>query len=226
LKLSKGSQSDVLKALAAAIVKLGLAKNKTQVTKDDLKSLSEKTGLLTDDYLDAAFAIASSEKPVIVYKNGIDLALLKSFGDLINAKLVCLKGNANSLAASQLDLEKSIKLSEKQAIFVESGDEDLSQKMIKEFEKVPFKVVQAAYATSLTSIADVVLPSTNWFEQEGHYLSSDGRMQLARRSIVSNEEILTPFETLGKIAEKLDLKLSEGWTKEIHSRISTVEITK
>lgn len=226
LKFTKGSQSDIFKALSAAIVKLGLAKNPNSVAITEFKSLAEKTGLTTDDYLDAAFVIASSEKPVIVYKDGSDLAQLKSLADLINAKLICLKGNANSLAASLLGVDKPSKLTGKQVLFIETGDEDLSQKMIKEFEKIPFKIVQAAYATALTSMADVVLPSTNWFEQEGHYLSSDGMMQLAKRSIIATEGILTPFDTLGKIAEKLGLKLTDGWVKEIHASVSPVEIVK
>ncbi len=79
------------------------------------RPLQTKTGLSTDDYLDAAFVIASSERPVIVYKDGNDLAQLKALADLINAKLVCLKGNANSLAASQLQLEKPLQLSGKQS---------------------------------------------------------------------------------------------------------------
>ena len=226
LKASKGTQADTLKALTAAIVKLGLAKNKTTVAASELQGLADKTGLSTDDYLDAAFVIASSEHPVIVYKDGTVLTQLKVLADLINAKLVCLKGNANSLAASQLHLEKPLHLSGKQMVFVTAGDEELSQKMIKEIEKVPFKVVQGTYSSSLTGLADIVLPSTSWLEQEGHYLNSEGLIQQAQKSITPSEDIHTPFETLGLIADQLGIKLSNEWKQEIHKRIAPVELGK
>jgi formate dehydrogenase major subunit len=226
LKTPKGTQADTIKALSAAIVKLGLAKSKTSISASELPTLAEKTGLSTDDYLDAAFVIASSEKPVIVYKDGSVIEQLKSLADLIGAKLVCLKGNANSLAASQLQLEKPLHLSGKQVVFVTAGDEELSQKMIKEIEKVPFKVVQSTYSSSLTGTADIVLPSTSWLEQEGHYLNSEGLMQEAKKSIAPSEDIMTPYETLNLIAGKLGIKLTDAWMQEIHERKASVELVK
>ena len=170
--------------------------------------------------------IAASEKPVIVYKDGTELTQLKVLADLINAKLICFKGNANSLGAAQLQLDKPLQLSGKQTIYVVAGDEELSQKMIKEIEKVPFKVVQSTYSSSLTGIADVVLPSTSWLEQEGHYLNSEGFMQLANKSITPAEDILTPFATLGLVAEKLGIKLADGWEQEVHKRTAPVELVR
>jgi predicted molibdopterin-dependent oxidoreductase YjgC len=176
--------------------------------------------------LDAAFVIASAENPVIVYKDTTEVDQLLAFAGLINAKLVCLKGNANSLAASQLGLDKTASLEGKKVLFIASGDEDLSQKSVKEFEKVPFKVVHAAYASSLTSNADVVLPSTDWLEQQGHYINSDGFIAEAKLSLQPGEETHSPFEALGMLAEKLEIKLSDEWTKKVHERISPVELIK
>lgn len=223
---SKGSTEDILKALSSAVTKLGLAKNKGTIQASELQALAAKTGLSTDDYLDAAYVIASSEKPVIIYKDSAEIEQLKSFGDLINAKLICLKGNANSLAASQLGLDTSLNLNSKKVLFVANGDEDLSQKAIKEFEKVPFKVVVASHRSSLSSMADVVLPSTDWLEQEGHYISADGSVFTAKRSITPAEDILSPFDVVGKLAEKLGVQLSDDWAKKVHVRISPVELVK
>jgi len=221
-----GTDADVLKSLTAAIVKLGLAKKASGVTAAELQTLAAKTGLTTDDFLDAAYVIASSDKVVIVYKDSPEIEQLQKFAELISAKLVCLKGSANSLAASQLGLDKSLNLDGKKVLFVENGDDDLTQKSIKEFEKIPFKVVQAAYASTLTSIADVVLPSTEWLEQEGHYISADGIVSEAKRSITPAEDILSPFETLGKLAKVMDIKLSDEWTKDVHHRISPVQLVR
>jgi formate dehydrogenase major subunit len=226
ISATSGVDSDVVKSLEAAIVKLGIGKNKTNVSATELQSNAQKTGISTDNYLDAAYVIASGEKPVIVYKDGESIEVLKQLADLINAKLICLKGNANSLAASQLQLDKSIKLDGKKVLIVANGDEELSQKSIKEFEKVPFKVVQSAYASSLTGIADVVLPATNWLEQEGHYISSDGTVFEAKRSLIPADEVLTPYETLDKLANSLDVKLSTDWKKEVHHRVSPSKIER
>ncbi len=226
IKAAKGTNADTLKALSAAIAKLGLAKGKAGAAASELQSLAEKTGLSTDDYLDAAFVIGSGSNPVILFKDGADVEQLKAFADLIGAKVLCVKGNANSLAASQLGLEKPVKLDGKKVLFVANGDEEISQKAVKEFEKVPFKVVQSAYASSLTGVADVVLPSTNWLEQDGHYISADGFVNEAKRSITPAEDTLSPFETLGKLAEKLNVKLTDDWAKKVHERTSPVELVK
>ena len=163
---------------------------------------------------------------MIIYKDGSEIEQLKAFANLINAKLICLKGNANSLAASQLGLDKSLNLDARKVLFVANGDEDLSQKTIKEFEKVPFKAVVASYASSLTSIADVVLPSTDWLEQEGHYINASGTVFAAQRSLTPAEDTLTPFEVVGKLAEKLGVQLSDDWAKKVHVRVSPVELVK
>ncbi len=226
ISATKGFDSDIVKSLIAAIAKLGIAQNKTNISAAELQSNAQKTGLSTDDYLDAAYVIASGEKPVIVYKDGESIESLKQLADLINAKLFCLKGNANSLAASQLQLDKSLKLDGNKILYVINGDEDLTQKSIKEFEKVPFKVVQSAYASSLTSIADVVLPSTNWLEQEGHYISADGTVFEAKRALVPADETLTPFKTLDMLANSLDVELSSEWKKDIHHRVSPSNLAR
>ena len=226
LKASKGSAEDTLAALTAAVVKLGLAKGKTSVKAEELNTYASKTGLKSEDYLDAAFVIASAQKPVIVYEKGVSPAALKEFSDLINAKLISVKGEANSLAASQLGLEKSLKTANYKAAVVALGDDTPSQKMIKDLEKLSFKVVIATYASALTAAADVVLPAANWLEQEGHYLSLDGRLQKANRSIVPAEEIWTVDSSLSALADKLGIKLDSDWTKELHKRTSITAIAE
>lgn len=226
LKASKGSNADTIKALIAAIVKLGLAKGKTAVKAADLDGFAAATGLKTDDYLDAAYVLTSAEKPVIVYQNGADLSALKELADVVAGSLISLKGDANSLAASQLHLEKALKVNGQKAAFFAIGDDEASQKSIKEFEKAPFKVVLATYASALTSAADVVLPSTNWLEQEGHYINLEGKVQPAKKSITPAEDIWTAQQTFAALADKLGVKLADDWTKEMHKRVSVVEISK
>lgn len=226
IKPSAGTYDDVIRGLSAAVVKLGLAKNKSSVKATELDTIAEKTGLKTDDYLDAAFVIASAEKPVIVYSGKTAASNLKEFADAINARLISLKGEANSLAALQLHLDKEYQTGDYKAAFIALGDGSISQKMLKEIEKIPFKVVQASYASALTAGADVVLPSTNWLEQTGYYISSDGRVAEAFQSIKPADEIWTINATTLKLAEKLGVKLDEDWSKEVHARIAPIELVR
>jgi len=226
IKPGKCGYEDVLKALSSAVVKLGLAKGKTAVKADELSSLAAKTDLTSDDYLDAAFIIASAERPVILYENAESIAALKEFAALINAKLIGLKGGANSLAASQLKLEKTYKSNGFKAAYVALGDDELSQKMTKELESIPFKIIQASYASSATAAADVVFPSTTWLEQGGHYINLEGIVQEAFQALKPAEEVKTIGETLLALSAKLGVTLDGDWTKEMHKRISPVEITR
>ena len=226
LKAGKGSNADLFKGLIAAVVKLGLAKGKTAVKATDLDGFAAATGLKTDDFLDAAFVLTSAEKPVFVYENGADLAVLNELAEVVAGELISLKGGSNSLAASQLHLDKGLKINGYKAAFFAIGDDEASQKSIKEFEKAPFKVVLATYASALTGVADVVLPSTNWLEQEGHYINLEGKVQEAKKAINPAEETWSTVQTLNALAEKLSVKLSADWTKEMHKRVSVVEISK
>jgi formate dehydrogenase major subunit len=219
-KYSKGTAEDFLQALSAAVVKLGLAKGKSVIKPEDLDNLANKTGLKSEDYLDAAFVIASNQKPVILYEKGVSPAALKTFAELIGAALISVKGEANSLAAAQLGLEKAAKVDGHKAAVFALGDDEISQKMLKDFEKVAFKVVIASYASSLTAMADVVFPATNWLEQDGHYLNLEGKLQKATRAITPADDIWTTDATLKALADKSGAKLDDDWTKEVHKRTS------
>ncbi|MHC1741235.1 MAG: molybdopterin-dependent oxidoreductase [Anaerolineaceae bacterium] len=224
LKGKKGTFEDALSALSAAIVKLGLAKGSTTIKATELDEFASKTGLKSEDFLDAAFVIAASQKPVILYEKGVSPAALQSFAKLIGAVLISVKGNANSLAAAQLGLEKPVKVGNHQAVVVVLGDGEISQKMLNDFSKVPFKVVIASSASALTAMADVVLPAANWLEQEGHYLSLEGRLQKANRCLVPSAEVRSTDAILMALAESVGVKLSSDWSTVLRKRVAITEI--
>lgn len=217
---------DVLNALSAAVVKLGLAKGKTEIKASDLDGFASKTGMKSEEYLDAAFVIASAQKPVIVYGASASAKTLAAFAQLIGASLISLKGSANSLAASQMKLDQPVKIGSAQALLVALGDDEVSQKLLKEFEKVPFKVVIASQASALTAVADVVLPAANWLEQEGHYLSLDGRLQTAKRCLTPAAEVRPSADILAALAEATGVALPKDWAPLLHERVAITEIVK
>jgi formate dehydrogenase major subunit len=218
--------ADVVNALSAAVVKLGLARCTTDVKASDLDGFASKTGLKTEEYLDAAFVIASSQKPVIVYGASASPKALAAFAQLIGASLISLKGSANSLAASQLKLDQPVKIGATQALLVALGDDEVSQKRLKEFEKVSFKVVIASKTSALTAMADVVFPAANWLEQEGHYLSLDGRMQTAKRCLTPTPEVRPTADILVALADSTGVALPKDWAPMLQERVAVTEIMK
>jgi len=193
------------------------------------EAIKNETG--DENFDKAAKLLKTAEKPVIVY--GEDFAanadekaleMLLDISESLGAALVGVKGNANSMAASQLGLESPIKVNGHKSAFVMLGDEEPSQKLIKQLEEVPFVVALSAYGSQLTGNADVVLPVTMWAEQSGTYMNMDGRMQKAVQALEIPEGVLTSRETLLKISESLSIETDADWKTKVTSRTPTVEI--
>jgi len=193
------------------------------------EAIESETG--DEGFVKAAKILKAAVKPVIVYgqdfaANADDKAVetLVEISESLNASLVGVKGNANSMAASQLGLESPIKANGYKSAFIMLGDEEPSQKLVKQLEDVPFVVALSAYGSQLTGNADVVLPVTMWAEQSGTYLNMDGRLQKAVQALEVPEGVLTSRETLLKISEALSIEPETDWKTSITLRTPTVEI--
>lgn len=161
------------------------------------------------------FAAAADEKA---------LNLLLQLAEKLEAALIGVKGNANSMAAAQLGFDAPFKANGYQSAFVMLSDEVPAQKLIKTLEAIPFVVALAAYGSQLTGNANVVLPVTDWAEQSGSYLSLDGRLQHIDKALDAPEGILSSYEALLKIAETLAIKPDTDWKASLMSRVPTIEI--
>jgi len=198
-----------------------------------LKKLLEavENGIDDKELSKAALMLKEAEKPCLVYGKAFAaradkeaLITLLKLKQTLHAALIGVKGNANSMAAAQLELEAPFKPDGYETCFVMLGDEEPTQKMVKVLEKVPFVVVQAAYSSQLTGNADVVLPVTMWAEQSGTYLNMDGRLQKSVQALDAPEGVLTSRETLLKISEHLGFKPEPDWKSALLSRVPTIEI--
>ena len=216
----------------AAKTKLVLSLNpgeESQFMADLLKAIESRTD---DEELNKAAAVlTAATQPCIVYgktfaQNADEKTLqtLLKIAKAINAALIGVKGEANSMAAAQLGLEVPFTPNGYQAAFVLLSDEEPTQKLVKHLEEVPFVVAQAAYTSQLTGNADVVLPVTMWAEQSGSYLSMDGRLQKIGKALDAPEGILTSQEVLRKIAEQFSLQPDMNWEASLKTRVPTVAI--
>ena len=159
------------------------------------------------------------------------LKALVELGELIGAfgedfsNIVSTKGDANSMAAAQYQLEKPFQLDAHQAVYVALGDEEPSKRFEQKLEKAPFLAVQASFVSPLTAQADIVLPVTIWSEQEGHYLNLDGRIQKAVKALEPRSRHLDQCkQVLDAIADRLGFGINENWKDELTKLVSPVSI--
>ena len=178
-----------------------------------------------------AESLKSARKACIVYgptfiENADEMALssLIELSEKLHCALIGVKGNANSMAAAQLELEAPFKPNGHQSAFVLLGDEAPSQKLVKALENIPFVVAQASYGSQVTGNADVILPVTTWAEQSGTYLSLDGRLQNAVKALDAPEGVLSSQDALQRIAESLSLKPDLDWKANLLKRVPTAPI--
>jgi predicted molibdopterin-dependent oxidoreductase YjgC len=134
--------------------------------------------------------------------------------------VLSLKGEANSLGAYLYGLDKPFQVNGHQAVYLAIGDDKVSRRLVDRVKEAPFVAVQASYVSPLTELADVVLPSEMWAEQEGHYLNLEGRLQAIQRGLTPPEEIRSHVDILEAIAAQLDISLSEDWQNELSQRVS------
>ena len=180
--------------------------------------IMEKVGISSQEVVKLATLFKNAKNPMIIFgvefeaKNKSDvIRALLQFASETNSKFASLKGNANSLFASQLNLDSSFTLNGSQVVFLALGDEDPSQTLTQRVENAPFIIVQASYQSALSAKADVVLPVTNWLEQNGHYVTSDGKTQEAKRALVPASDIKSNEEVFLALGSKLGLVLDENW---------------
>jgi len=185
-----------------------------------------------DENLNQAVKILKlANNPCIVYGKTLaenadakTLQTMLDIGQKLDAALIGVKGEANSMAAAQLGLEASFETNGYEAAFIALGDDKPSQKLVKRLEEIPFVVVQAAYMSQLTGNADVVLPVTMWAEQPGSYLSLDGRLQTIGKALDAPEGIITNYESLLKIADVLSIEPDTDWQTTLSKRVPTAQI--
>jgi formate dehydrogenase major subunit len=237
LKPGQTDDLNLLEGLCAAVAESGLAK-KAQPTQGSVAELAAKAGVSAEDLLKAAKLMASASRPAIVYGKGITasgsstaLKALLKFAEMVGvvtdteSRLINLKGESNSLAAALYGLDKPFKLNGHKAVFLALGDMLPSPRLVQKLEKAPFLAVEAAYTSQLTAQADVVFPSAKWTEEDGHYLSFDGKLQKSTKVIDSSAEIWSNESILASLSQRLGTTAASDWKEKLSKRVSPVAIS-
>ena len=187
-------------------------------------------GKATEVAAKAAELLAKASNPVFIYGKSASELTIKAAVEAaqkFHGMVLGTRGGANSLLTAFLGMEKEAQLDKAKAVLVVLADDEPSQKLIHQLEKVPFKVVLAVYHSQLSAQADVVLPVAMWAEESGTFISMDGHVQQAVASINPPEEVKSSKEAVQEIASRLGIKVNgESWKDLLKSKAVVTEIVE
>jgi anaerobic selenocysteine-containing dehydrogenase len=196
-----------------------------------LASILEKTGIDANRLHKAARLLAEAEHPVIVI--GAEFATQANYEALLHIALfaqgekipiLIIKGKANSLAAAQLNYQVALDRMPVQAALIALGDEAPTQELIERCQQIPSLIVYASAPSPLTERADVVLPATMWAEEGGHYLSTDGRLQVKHPAIVAPHGVRTSLEMINALADIAGQSITKDWKEALMAKPASVQL--
>ncbi len=191
-----------------------------------MQTIAEGKG--RDNTAKAIEILTHAVQPVIVFGNCANEDAIKAaikVAEKYHGVVLGTLGGANSLLTTVMGMEKPINVTKAKSVLVALGDDEPNQKLIQQLDKVPFKVVIAAYHSQLTAQADVVLPTGMWAEETGHFINLDGHVQEAVASLRMPEQVKSSSEAVKVIADKLGIKVNgDEWKKELTIHQSITEI--
>ena len=237
LQIAEGSEKDAVRGIVASMTKLGLINNSCEGI-NNIDALVQKaakaTGVPSDTFLDAAYAIAKAKNPVILYGPEITrddsadaLTAINCLAGLINGQMISVKGKANSLSAIQLGLDQPLtdSTSIKTVVFALSDDSD-SEELLNKFISADTKIIFSSVESTLTKAADVVFPVCNWAQEEGHFVNMSGTLQRRSKVMEHSKNIKTTNKALLALAKVLEFTMDSDWESALLARPSSVELAK
>lgn len=187
-------------------------------------------GTAEDVAAKAADLLAKATNPVFVYGKSASEKTIKATVEAAqkyHAVVLGTRGGANSLLTAFMGMENEAQLEKAKAVLVVLGDEEPSQKLIHQLDRVPFKTVVTAYHSQLSAQADVVLPVTMWAEESGTFISMDGHVQQSVAVLTAQEEVKTSQDAVKEIAAKLGINVtSDAWKVVLNSKAVVTEIVE
>ena len=217
------------------MTKLGLINNSCDGIKDIdalVQKAAKATGVASETFLDAAYAITNAKNPVILYGPEITqedsadtLTAINCLAGLINGQMISVKGKANSLSAIQLGLDQALEDSTliKTAIFA-IADESDSIELLNKFISAETKIIFSSIESALTKSADIVFPVCQWAQEEGHVVNMSGSIQWRRKVMNHSDNVKPTNEALIALAKVLGFTMDNNWKNALLTHPASVEI--
>jgi formate dehydrogenase major subunit len=137
--------------------------------------------------------------PVVLYGDGLPASVYSDLRGLApQTRFMPLYLGTNTAGAAKLGLKE--RPVQGQTLFVLAADEIPDGRDLPGAE---FTVVQAAYKTKWTEVADVVLPAQIWAEKHGHIVNIEGRELPVVAALKSPAGVPTDVATLTMLAEHM-----------------------
>ncbi|MGB8253722.1 MAG: 2Fe-2S iron-sulfur cluster-binding protein, partial [Anaerolineaceae bacterium] len=147
-------QKNDLEQFADIVIKPGKS-GATETIKSLITALGGKVA--NPDLAKAAELLKAARKPVIICGKNVtgEVETIRALYELsgkisATARLLSIKGKANSLAAAQYGLEKDFAPGGHKVVYVALGDEKPSRRLLEKLSDKKFLAVQASYASALT----------------------------------------------------------------------------
>ena len=126
--------------------------------------------------------------------------------------IIVLEPGCNTFAAKSLGFVNGLPASTASLLFVLLGEECAQENvLLADMDEKTFVVVQAAYASSLSERADVVLPTAIWSERDGTLVNTEGRVFKANGAVAPFGEAKPDWEVLALLADKLGRKFGASF---------------
>lgn len=152
------------------------------------------------------------DRVTVLYGPGLtekEAKTLKKLGK--KAGFVALEPGVNTRAAVALGLHNGFRAPAAKVLYVLQGEQDWTGEIPNKVGEDAFVIAQAGYASALTEMADVVLPSAIWSERGGSLTNTEGRIQVAQRAVEPEGEAKPDWEILFMLAERLGKKLGKSF---------------
>ena len=142
--------------------------------------------------------------PTVVYgvgttkKEAEKLATLKR-----KAHFIPVFPATNGYHAKVLGLPSGINGTRAELMYLLLGDTKPGDDVIKRAQETKFLVVHTSYHSPMTQMANVVLPSLLWFEQDGSTYNLEGKKVRVRRAVPLPEGLIPENEVFTQLAARL-----------------------
>lgn len=204
-RYTSGAAEDLLAQSAA---RLGLDHEIARTVLQDLSQWQKTVVVIGKDF--ARFENLAAVKDMI------------SFAQSIDAKIVVLKGKANNYAAALAGFALNAHAQPHKFAYMALGDGHACEHQLEALQNTTFKVIQASYMSEFTDLADVVLPSTTWAEETGHYLSTDGKLGLSKQVLQHADNVRTTLQIMTTLAAEDHIILDGQWASRMTEQAKSI----
>ena len=149
---------------------------------------------------EVATLVAAAVRPVVLYAAGLPSDVYSFLRDPARKDALSGAGRGRERSSARRRWASRPRAVTGDALYVLAADE------IKDGHQLPqaaFTVVQAAYWTPTAEQADVVLPSLDWTEQQGHVINMEGLSLPVQPFLQPPAGVQADVATLGALATRL-----------------------